>query len=99
MGRVLRTRSSRNDYAEIWDFIAERASPETADRLLRSFDSAVLMLSENPKAGPERPELRPKLRSFPVGTYLIFYRPIRGGIELIRVLHGARDLRRVLRQR
>ena len=35
------------------------------------------------------------LRSFPVGNYLVFYRPLAegDGIAVIRVLHGARDLR------
>jgi len=37
-------------------------------------------------------ELAPNLRSFPIGSYLIFYRPVEDGIELIRVLHGARDI-------
>ena len=31
-------------------------------------------------------------RSFPLGNHLIFYRPIDDGIELVRVLHGARDI-------
>jgi toxin ParE1/3/4 len=52
------------------------------------------MLSDHPHAGQRRTELRPCLRSFPVGNYLIFYRPLRGGVELVRVLHGARDVRR-----
>lgn len=37
-------------------------------------------------------ELAPNLRSFPIGSYLIFYRPIEDGIQLIRILHGARDI-------
>jgi toxin ParE1/3/4 len=36
------------------------------------------------------------LRSFPIGNYLAFYRDIAGGIELVRVLHGARKLTRKL---
>ena len=39
-----------------------------------------------------RQELRPELFSFPVGRHLLFYRPQPGGIVLVRVLHGARDL-------
>ena len=42
--------------------------------------------------GPMRDELAPGLQSFPVGKYLIFYRKMKGGIEIIRVLHGARNL-------
>src|ERR1044071_7633588 len=43
--------------------------------------------------GRERSELTEGLWSFPVGrSYLLFYRPEPGGIQLVRVLHGARDL-------
>ena len=50
------------------------------------------MLSEQPKAGRERPELAPGLRSFPVGNYLLFYLPLPGGIDLVRVLSGYMDI-------
>jgi len=39
-----------------------------------------------------RPELALAVRSFPVGNYVIFYRPHGDGIVVIPVLHGARDL-------
>lgn len=40
--------------------------------------------------------IAPGLRSFPVGKYLIFYRLIDGGLEIVRVLHGARDIENLL---
>jgi toxin ParE1/3/4 len=45
-----------------------------------------------PGCGREEPKFARDLRSFPVGNYLIFYRPIQNGIALVRVLHGARDI-------
>jgi toxin ParE1/3/4 len=39
------------------------------------------------------------LRYFPVSRfrmYLVFYRPVDGGIEVLRVLHGARDIHGIL---
>jgi toxin ParE1/3/4 len=42
--------------------------------------------------GCPREEFAPNLRSAHVGKYTIFYRPEDEGIEVIRVLHGARDL-------
>jgi toxin ParE1/3/4 len=42
--------------------------------------------------GKRRDELVTNVRSFPVGNYLIFYRPVNQGIEVLRVLHGARDI-------
>jgi toxin ParE1/3/4 len=90
MGLIRRTPTSLRDFQLIWDYIA-------ADDLLRTFDEKLKLLSDFPNAGPARPELRQRIRSFPVGNYVIFYRPIRGGIELIRVLHGARDIRQIFR--
>ena len=97
MGLVRRTPTSHKDYGAVWDHIA-RDDPDAADRVLRAFDAAVQLLSDHPNAGPRRPELRPRVRSFPVGSYVLFYRPMRGGIELVRVLHGARDLRKVFKR-
>jgi toxin ParE1/3/4 len=99
MPSIRRTSTSRRDYAAIWDYVAEHASPETADALLRAFDSKLALLAQLPGVGQACPELRPRLRRFPVGRYLLFYRPTRDGIELIRVLHGARDVRRIFRRR
>jgi toxin ParE1/3/4 len=45
-----------------------------------------------PDMGRLREELAARLRRFPVGNYVVFYRSIAGGIEIARVLHGARDL-------
>jgi toxin ParE1/3/4 len=61
-------------------------------RWLAELKRAFQLLAEFPGLGPARPELRPDLRSFPIGSYLIFYRAVADGIEVVRVLHGARDL-------
>ena len=39
-----------------------------------------------------REELAADLRSFPFGRYLIFYAPVDEGIDVVRVLHSARDV-------
>ena len=39
------------------------------------------------------------LRSWPISgfrNYLIFYRPIDGGIEVMHILHGARDFQEII---
>jgi toxin ParE1/3/4 len=97
MGLIRRTTTSRKDFQAIWDYVAREGSIAAADKLLRTFDARLQLLSDFPGGGRARPELRPRLRSFPVGNYLLFYRTIRGGIELVRVLHGARDLRAIFR--
>lgn len=42
--------------------------------------------------GRARPELGPAIRSFPIGKYVVFYEPIQDGIDVFRVLSGARDV-------
>ena len=42
--------------------------------------------------GQSRDELRPGLRCFVVSPYVVFYRPEQDTIEVLRVLHGARDI-------
>ena len=93
MPRILRTPAAEADLWEILLFIA-RDSEEAAFRLIESIDQR-FELARFPNAGPARPEISEGLRSFPVGNYLILYKPIDDGIEIMRVVHGARNLRRL----
>lgn len=89
---VIRIRpSAEEDAAEIWDYIAED-SEAAADRVLELVDAQFTLLAQYPKMGRERPELADGLRSFPVGRYVVFYRPLPDGIEVVRVLHASRDV-------
>ncbi len=91
MGQILQSPSARNDIIEIWLYIAQD-DPDAADRLVATIDAKLDLLSDSPNMGKAREELAPSLRSFPCGNYLLFYRPIAQGIELVRVAHGARDI-------
>ena len=52
------------------------------------------LLTDNPNLGERRPEFRNgEFRSSLVGNYVIFYRPIDGGVEIARVVRGERDVR------
>jgi toxin ParE1/3/4 len=91
MPTVFRTSRAHLDLVEAALRIAED-NPVAADRWLDTVDAKCQLLAQMPEAGRRRPELAPDLRSLPVGSYVIFYRPVPGGIQVIRVLHGARDL-------
>ena len=67
-------------------------SETAADKTLREIDAQCHVLGQYPKMGRDRSDIVPGVRSFPVGNYLIFYREISQGVEIIRVLHGARNL-------
>jgi toxin ParE1/3/4 len=78
------------DLEEIWLFIAQD-DPDAADHFIRTVVSRFPKLASMPYVGRHREELSARLRSFPVGSYVIFYRPRDDGIEVVRILHGARD--------
>jgi toxin ParE1/3/4 len=75
----------------MWAYIAED-SPRQADAFATKVNRDFLALARHPNIGRVRPELLPELRSFPGGRYVIFYLPRSRGIEVVRVLHGSRDL-------
>jgi toxin ParE1/3/4 len=79
------------DVTSIWTFIADD-NARAADALIDRVDRAADMLADTPLAGRARPELGPKLRSFPVGNYIIFYVPVPDGIEIVRVMNGRQDI-------
>ena len=98
MPQVQLSRQSRADLRDILVYI-RLYNRSAARRLLDRIDAVFERLAEFPRLGATRPELGHNLRSIPVGVYLIFYRPMPGGIHVVRVLHGARDLRRIFRKR
>lgn len=89
--KVVRRPRAQGDILEIWLFVARDNEP-AADRLLDRIDAALKVLSHNPSAGRDRSDLAPGLRSFVVGSYVLFYHPIQGGIDLVRILSGYRDI-------
>ena len=83
---------ARTDRLDIWLHIAED-SLTAADRMLHRFDEVVSMLAEQPHSGAERPGLGTGPRAFPVETFVLYYRIRPDHIEVIRILHAARDVR------
>jgi toxin ParE1/3/4 len=67
-------------------------STDAADRLLESFRSTLELLETYPASGRRRDELRPGVRSFPVGNFVVFCHEVGDTIEVLRGLHGRRDI-------
>lgn len=53
-------------------------------------------VAANPRAGVAREDIRRGLRFVSFGQYLILYRTRKAGVEIVRVLHGARQWQRLL---
>jgi toxin ParE1/3/4 len=82
---------AEQDLIDIWLYIAED-QPVNADRFLERLQEIAQKLAEFTDLGVDRLELAPGIKSFPVDRYVLYYRPNDHGIELVRVLHGSRDV-------
>ena len=91
MPRVTRRPLAEADIFEIWDYIADD-SLAAADRWVDRLDEQFRLLAAQPLMGRARDQLAPGVRSFPFGRYVVFYVPLDDGIDVVRVLHGARDI-------
>jgi toxin ParE1/3/4 len=91
--RLSISRQAQTDLDGIWIYIAqESGSAEIADRVLDSVGKTLRVIRLFPYAGRSREaDLRPGVRSFPAGNYVIFYRIEQSGVYILRVLHGSRD--------
>lgn len=95
--KVNRTNRARIDIVEIATFVGQ-GGDHISNRFFESIEHNIEQLSEFPELGRIREIGNAQLqgmRSIPVtefGNYLIFYIPTDTAIEIIRVLHGARDL-------
>lgn len=94
MAAVIKSPEAEEDLIDIWLYIAED-SLVNADRFLDRLGGMAQKLADAPGMGKERPELAPALKSFPMEDYVLFYRVMLDGIELVRVLRCSRDLSQI----
>jgi len=88
---------ARRDIQEVWAYIA-RDSIEAAGWVRCEIRDACRRLAHHPYSGHSRGDLttREDVLFWPVYSYLIIYRPDRKPLEILRVLHGNRDVTRIL---
>ncbi len=97
MRHVLKTASAEADIRSIALWISQD-SVSAAIKWIDDLDREFLKIAQTPGIGTDRRDLRPRLRSVPFGNYLVFFKSIRTNVMILRVIHGARDYSRILRQ-
>jgi toxin ParE1/3/4 len=97
MNEPLLTDEAMADLEEIWCFIAGRRDESTADRIASTILGKCRSHARFPETGRSRDDLTPGLRSFPVSPYVVFYRPAKHTIQVVRILHGSRDTDSIMR--
>ena len=88
------------DLDDIWLYVArESGSLEIAYRLIDAITRRFFLLGRHPQIGRRRDhDLRPNLRSFPVGEYVIIYRLDGEDVLILRVMRGSRDIEGLLHE-
>lgn len=88
---VRHTNAARRDLRSIWAFIATD-NPSGADGQMRRIAESIWHLASTPQMGRARDDLAPKLRSFPVGRYLVFFDFDATTLRVVRVIYSARRI-------
>lgn len=89
--KLLHTQAAQNDLIDIWGGIAID-NEAAANRVLDEIGAKLDLLPDFPELGVERSDLRAGLRMLVVREYLVLYRLQPKHIEVVRVVHGHRDL-------
>lgn len=96
MRRYVTTQAARRDLREIWNELAVD-SVAAADRVIDRLERAMALVGESPTLGHWREDVADKRhRFFIVFSYVVVYHCASTPIEILRVIHGARDLQSLL---
>jgi len=88
------------DLVEIWRYIKKQSSRAMADQVERVILDRILFLAKAPGAGHSRKDLTDKpVKFFPVYSYLIVYLPEARPLQVVSILHGHQDAKRILKKR
>ncbi len=94
MATLIIAPTARQDLSDIFDYIA-RDKPIAAANWVETIEQKCKLIATTPELGEKRPEYGGDIRSSVVGRYVIFFRPHRDGIEVVRVIRGDRDIRSI----
>jgi toxin ParE1/3/4 len=90
--------AAKTELDDIWRYLAvESSSTDLAGRVIDSITDRFFLLSTYPYVGRHRDDLRPGLRSFAVGEYVILYRVEGEDVLFLHVLRGNRDIEALFR--
>ena len=94
----IRSPLAREDLTQIEDDVAVRRGNNAAQKVLSTILEKACLHARFPGIGRSRDDLSPGLRSFVVLPYVIFFRPVNNTIELVRILHGRRDVDSIIHE-
>jgi plasmid stabilization system protein ParE len=97
--RYLIAPDAEGDLKQIWRYLLAEAGLAIANRIQGELVDAIESLVDVPGKGHKRPDLTGgKVLFFSVYQYMIVYRRT-ALVEIVAVLHGKRDVKRLLKSR
>lgn len=94
--KVALTGQARDDLDAIWNYTAEQYGADATDEYVRSFNEIFAHLGEFSHIGAPVKGLRPASRSIRHRHYRLYYRMIDDAVEVLTIVHGARDVSQLL---
>ena len=99
MKRYILAPEAEQDLDDITAYLAEEGGARVARHVLKQIKDAIAFLSRTPGAGHSREDLTDAaIKFWPVYSYLILYKSASRPIEIVRIVHGSRDMARLLSQ-
>jgi len=90
--RIVWSREADEDLLQIWLYLASKTSDAVADNQVSKIEQASGRLQDGPKSGRSRDSIVPGMRSVVVAPWVMFYRLFDDHVQIVRVLHGHRDI-------
>jgi len=92
-GRFILSAPASQDLDDILTYVLEQSGPNRAQHVVEHLREAFQKLADRPGLGHQREDLADlPVLFWPVWSYLVVYKPDTKPLEIVRVLHGARDV-------
>lgn len=92
------TKQGRADIKAIYRYTVKEWGKQQAEDYKKALADSFKSLSASPKMGRLRPEIAKEIRSFPGLKHIIYFREIKGGIAVVRILHHAMDSEKAMKK-
>ena len=97
MKRFLLTKAAERDLDQIKEFLVDQAGPTITRRVLKDIRKTIVQIGTNPGIWHVREDLTDRpLKFWPIYSYLIVYDPASKPVQIVRILHGKRDVEQIL---
>jgi toxin ParE1/3/4 len=96
MSRYVLSPRARADLEDIWAYSARRWGADQAEDYIRRLQRAIETVAQEPREGRACDEIRRGYWKYPAGSHVLFYRSMKAGVDIVRILHSRMDFERHL---